>query len=155
IAVIETGKNLGYAGGNNAGMRAAIQNGADFVFLLNNDTIVDRDVVRHLVEAAGKNTEGAFFCPKIYFYAEPTKIWYAGGKWDPSRSRSAHVGYGVEETGQSYNAIREIDYACGCALLARATVIRQIGMLDERFFLTFEETDWCFRARAAGFGSFF
>ena len=155
VDVTETGENLGYAGGNNVGIKLALSRGAQFVLLLNNDTTVDRQLVGQLVAAADAAADGAFFCPKIYFYAEPTKIWYAGGRWLTTKSRFSHIGYRKEDTGQAFSTMREIDYACGCALFARSSAIKRIGLLDEKFFLTFEETDWCYRAGEAGYKSFF
>jgi len=151
VKVIETGKNLGYAGGNNVGLNYVLNSDAEFVLLLNNDTIVDSNLVSHLVAAARDHADAAFFSPKIYFYSEPTKIWFAGGKWVEAKARFFHSGYGLEDTNNQFNAIADIDFVCGCALLARTSVIRQIGLLDERFFLVFEDVDWSYRARAAGF----
>jgi GT2 family glycosyltransferase len=155
LKVIETGRNLGYAGGNNVGLRHALDHGAEFVLLLNNDTTVHPHFLQELVAVAQDHPDAAFFSPKIYFYAEPGRIWYAGGRWIEDRARFSHVGYGKQDTGENFNAIKEVDYACGCALLVRASAVPRIGLLDERFFLIFEETDWCYRARDAGFKSIF
>jgi GT2 family glycosyltransferase len=155
VEVIETGENLGYAGGNNVGIKHALNGDAEFILLLNNDTIVDPRFVSHLVSTALDHTDAAFFSPKIYFYSDPRKIWFAGGIWVEATARFVHTGYGLEDTNDQFNAVTDIDYACGCAVLGRTSAIRQIGLLDERFFLIYEDVDWCYRARAAGFRSIF
>lgn len=149
--LIETGKNLGYAGGNNAGLEYVLRGDAEFVLLLNNDTKVDPKIVSELVAASRSRPDAAFFSPKIYIYSEPTRIWFAGGRWMEAKARFFHLGQGIEDTDGQFATVKDIDYVCGCALFARTSVIRQIGLLDERFFLVFEDVDWCYRARAAGF----
>lgn len=155
VEVVETGKNLGYAGGNNFGINVALSRRAEFVLLLNNDTIVDGQLLRQLVGAAASIAEGAFFSPKIYYYAEPNRIWYAGGKWVRAKSYFTHLGYGEEDNKEIFGTIQETDYACGCALFVRSSAISRVGLLDERFFLTFEESDWCYRGRRGGLKSIF
>jgi GT2 family glycosyltransferase len=155
VKLIETGENLGYAGGNNAGINYVLGGDAEFLLLLNNDTKVDPELVSRLVSAARNYPDAAFLSPKIYFYSEPTKIWFAGGKWVEEKARFFHLGYGVSDATNQFNAVVDVDYVCGCALFARTSVIRQIGLLDERFFLVFEDVDWCYRARKAGYRSLF
>lgn len=155
IRLIETGANLGFAEGNNVGIRDALEAGADYVLLLNNDTIVAPDLLEAFVEAAAHNLNGGMFAAKIYYHAEPTKLWYAGGKWLPDKQCLVHVGIGEIDDGKSYEAIAESDYASGCAIFVSAEVVGKIGLMDPKFFLTYEETDWCYRARAAGYGVLF
>lgn len=151
IRLIETGANLGFAEGNNVGIRAALEAGADYVLLLNNDTIVAPDLLEAFAEAAAHNPDGGMFSAKIYYHAEPTKLWYAGAKWLSSKQCFEHVGIGEIDYGKRYEAIAETDYASGCALFVSAVVIGKLGLMDPKFFLTYEETDWCYRARAAGY----
>jgi GT2 family glycosyltransferase len=153
--VIETGANLGFAGGNNVGIERALEQGADYLLLLNNDTIVDSGVLRALLGAAALHPAAGAFSPKIYFHADPGRIWYAGTRWDPGTARFVHVGWGRLDEGDEFRQMGETAYASGCALFAPASAFRQIGLLDEQFFLMFEETDWCFRARKAGRPSIF
>jgi GT2 family glycosyltransferase len=149
--VIEARSNLGFAGGNNLGLDAALGRGAEFVLLLNNDTTVAPDVLRELVRAAREYPEAAVLSAKIYFLNDPQRIWYAGTRWDQSGAAFEHVGQGAVDNGTDFERIQDTEYACGCAMFLRASTVRAIGPLDERFFLLFEETDWCFRARKAGF----
>lgn len=151
VEIIETGKNLGYAGGNNVGIRRALDLGADYVLLLNNDTVVDPNLVSELVAAAVAHPEGGVFSAKIFYHAEPDRLWYAGAVWLADSEHFQHVGIGEIDDGNTYSEIVETDYASGCALFIRADVVKQIGLMDPRFFLTYEESDWCYRARAAGY----
>lgn len=155
VDLIETGKNLGFAGGNNVGIRCALELGADYVFLLNNDTEVDPGLLDAFAVAAERYPNAGVFGGKIYYHAEPQRIWYAGARWNQDTARFDQVGEGELDDGRTYSAACETDYACGCAFLLPAARLREIGLLDEDFFLYFEETDWCFRAKKAGHPSIF
>lgn len=150
ISLLETGRNLGYAEGNNVGIRHALKHGADFILLLNNDTVVDPDFLTKLMEATEQYPEFVVLGPKIYYYHEPDRIWCAGNKWTGWKTGFKQVGDG-DIDGPGYNEITETDYIIGCALFAKREVFERIGLLDPRFFLTYEETDWCYRARKAGY----
>jgi hypothetical protein len=155
VEIIETGKNLGFAGGNNVGIKRALEHGSDFVFLLNNDTEVDPGILEAFVAAAERFPDAGVFSGKIYFHAEPNRIWYAGAQWNSKASRFMQVGEGLLDDGLTYSSACETGYACGCAFFIPARRLREIGLLDEDFFLYFEETDWCFRAKEAGHPSIF
>lgn len=155
IELVETGANLGYAGGNNFGIRIAMEREVDYVLLLNNDTVVDPQMLHGFVEAALAKPEAGAFAAKIFYFSEPTKLWYAGGSWRHDGLYFVHDGMGEVDDSNRYGALREIDYACGCALFMRHKALDEVGLLDETFFLTYEETDWCYRAREKGFASVF
>ena len=154
ISVIETGQNLGYAGGNNVGMRYAIQQGADYVLLLNNDTIVDRSLLTALARAARKLGDDAILAAQIYFHAEPDRIWYAGGQIVAETATTYHEGYRSVASTASQPDVVETGYASGCAFFISTTLLSRIGLFDERFFLLYEETDLCSRARKLGAKSY-
>jgi GT2 family glycosyltransferase len=154
VEVVETGANLGFSGGNNVGIVHALARGADYLLLLNNDTVVDPGVLRALVAAAALHPAAAAFSPKIYFHGDPRRIWYAGTRWDPETAMFRHVGRGQVDGG-AFAKMGPTAYASGCALFAPASSFREIGLLDERFFLMYEETDWCYRAHKAGRPSIF
>jgi GT2 family glycosyltransferase len=154
ITILETGENLGYAGGNNVGIRHSLKNGANYILLLNNDTIIDSRIVREFLKASSFASEGGIFSAKIYFFSEPDKIWYAGARWIREQGRFTHIGFGQTDAGKRFNSMTETAYASGCALFVNCEVIRKIGLIDERFFCYFDETDFCYRARKAGFKSF-
>ena len=154
VALIETGRNLGFAGGNNVGIRNALQQGADYIFLLNNDTVVAPSLLQELVSAAARCPERGIFTARIYYYAQPERIWSAGVQWLRDRMEFRHVqDDAVNSVDQ--RGVAQTDYACGCALFARSTIFRDVGLLDAKFFLTYEETDFCYRARRAGIPSYY
>ena len=155
VEIIETGRNLGFAGGNNVGIRHALERGADYILLLNNDTEVDSGMLDAFVAAAGHFPDAGVFSGKIYFHAEPNRIWYAGAQWNPKNARFDLLGEGLLDDGTNFSNTCETGYACGCAFFLPAGRLREIGLLDEDFFLYFEETDWCYRAKAAGHPSIF
>ena len=154
LELVQTGRNLGFAEGNNVGIRMALERGVDYVLLLNNDTVVHPSLLTELVSAAERCPEGGVFGAKIFYYAEPTRVWYAGVTWDPTGMDFHHV---VDETTLALDerGVAQTPYACGCALLARSAMLQKVGLLDPAFFLTFEETDLCFRAGYAGYACYY
>jgi GT2 family glycosyltransferase len=148
--VIDAGSNLGYAGGNNLGIRYALDHGADFVLVLNNDTTVDPMLLDELIAAAERNPAAGCFGPWIFYMHEPERLWFTQTAWAPADSAFTAPGKGrlASELPQESTPT---EYACGAALFFRAGVARQIGLFDERFFLVYEDADWCARARRAGF----
>ena len=152
---IATGANLGFAEGNNVGLRAALAAGADYVLLLNNDTVVAPDMVRCLVAEAEARPDAAALCPLIYYLDPPDRIWYAGARFDARRGHNGrHTGYGERDTGQ-YDRVREIGRATGAAMLVRRAAIEQVGLLDGDLFLQVEDVEWSLRMRRAGWRIFF
>ena len=149
VTVIETGGNLGYAGGNNVGLERARRQGADYVLLLNEDTVVDPAFIGYLVEAAQARPELGFLGPLVYHYDEPDVIQSAGGLIAPDW-RTYHRGQNEPDRGQ-FGLPFEADWVSGCSIFMRMTVVDRVGMLDPAFFIYSEEVDWCVRARRAGF----
>lgn len=149
VTVIETGGNFGYAGGNNVGLRYALERGADYVLLLNEDTIVDGPFIQRLVEVAEARPEVGFLGPLVYHHNEPAVIQSAGGVITAGW-QIFHRGQNEPDHGQ-YREPYQADWVTGCAILMRSAVVRRIGMLDPAFFIYSEEVDWCVRARRAGF----
>jgi len=150
--VIENPANLGFAAGNNVGLRYAQAHGYDYVLLLNNDTEVAPDMLDHLVNAAETDRRIAAVGPIIYYHAAPRRVWSAGGSidWQHGICRMA----GEEEDCGQY-VPRTVDFITGCTMLIRVAALQRIGLFDERFFMYFEETEWCVRARRAGYSCFF
>ena len=149
LTLIETGRNLGYAGGNNVGVRTALANGAHFILILNNDTTVAPDLLEQLICAADTHPRAGVFGARLFYASDPTRIWFDGARWNSQSMRLSWPGQGACETDLP-TSIKETDYVCGAALFFRAEAAQQIGLLDEAFFLVWEEVDWCFRARKAG-----
>ncbi len=144
LSVIRNPKNLGFAEGNNVGIRHALERGADAVLLLNNDTKCSPQLLSSFAKAAQDYSDAAVFGAKIYFYDDPTVIWHAGGQIHPKTFRCYHEGSPTDE-------VREIGYACGCALFITCNAIRKVGLMSPEYFLLWEEIDWCWRIRKAGF----
>jgi GT2 family glycosyltransferase len=150
VRLLRSDTNLGFAGGNNLGMRDALARGADYLLLLNNDTIVDPEFLVQLITVAEADPRVGLLNPKIYFSDPPDRLWFAGGAYRRWWSFPKMVGVHCRDKGQ-YDQIHEIPFTTGCALLVRASLVREIGMLDEVFFLGFEDLDWTRRAAEAGF----
>jgi len=138
--------NSGFAGGNNVGIKIALEKGADYILLLNNDTIVEPDFLNNLVEAAVIDKKYGILGPVIYDYADHNKIQFAGGKINWSINKGTHL---TVIPALTRNLI-ETDYITGCCLLIKKEVIEKIGLMDEDYFLYYEDTDWNMRVRNAG-----
>lgn len=151
IELIETGKNLGFAAGNNIGLRHALAQGADYVLLLNNDTVVDPDFIEQLVTVAQENDRIGIVGPTIYYHSHPNTIWSAGGAIDWRRGWTWMVGLDEKDKGQFGTTPRPVDFVTGCALMISRRALESAGLLDERFFMYYEETEWCVRVARAGF----
>ncbi|MBE0470378.1 MAG: glycosyltransferase family 2 protein [Methyloprofundus sp.] len=152
ITLIETGQNLGYAEGNNVGIRYALESNTDYILLLNNDTWVDKNFLDYLVSEAEKTNNAFVYGPAI-FYAEPKDtLWFAGAKWNTDKLSFDFPLQNSPKEGLS-NLPFESDYICGAALFFHRSIAEKIGLLDAKFFLVWEESDWCFRAKRAGYKS--
>lgn len=160
---LEAEKNLGFTGGNNLGIKKALGDGANFVFLVNNDALLDKDLLVQLFKLASLDNQIGILGPKIYFAPgyefhkeryKPTErgkvIWYAGGKIDWENVLSSHQGVDEVDKGQ-YDKQAETDFVSGCAMLVRKEVFEKVGLLDERYFLYLEDLEFCQRAKRAGF----
>jgi GT2 family glycosyltransferase len=149
--VIRCDQNLGFAEGNNVGLRAAFEAGTDYALMLNNDTIADPELVAALVHEAERRPDAGALCPMIHYLDPPDRIWYAGGRFDPRRIHNGqHTGYGDTDTGQ-YNSTREIGRATGAAMLVPRAVVEEVGYLDGMLFLQVEDVEWSLRMRSAGY----
>lgn len=146
IIFIQNDKNLGYTGGNNVGIRRALSD-SDYIFVVNPDVIVSKDTIQKLVKVleGGADIVG----PKIYF-SGTKKIWFAGGILDMDNVIGSHKGVDEEDRGQ-YNVSEETDYISGASILIKRQVFEKIGFFDENYFLYYEDADFCYRARRAGF----
>lgn len=151
VTLIENGENLGYTGGNNVGLRRVLAQRLDYALLLNNDTEVPPDSLRLLVEVADAYPAVGIVGPTIYYYDQPQVIWSAGGAIDWRRGQTWMVGLNEHDIGQFGQEPREVDFVTGCALLVKREVLERVGLLDERFFAYYEETEWCVRIKRAGF----
>lgn len=158
VTLIRNHQNLGFAAGNNVGIRFALQKNFDAVMLLNNDTKVHPNLVKELV-----TTNTPLASPKIYFYPgfefhhdryqnrdRGKVIWYAGGSIDWNNVLGVHRGVDEVDHGQ-YDDSQDIEFATGCCLLIKRQVFDRVGLLDPKYFLYYEDLDFSMRARRAGF----
>lgn len=150
MELIENGRNLGYAGGNNVGIRHALEKGAEYVILLNNDTVVDREFARELLAVAQRDPEIGMVTSKIYFHDRPDVLWFAGGEFSMWTGRSTHAGYGQPDRGQ-FDRIEDIGRPCGCSLLVTRRFLEDVGWMDEDLFLYGEEIEWALRGGRMGY----
>lgn len=150
VRVIRNQENLGYAGGNNVGLRAAIEENYDYVLLLNNDTVVDPGALERLVSLADLETDTGIVAPAIFYLDEPQRIWSAGGTIDWQRG-TVETNYLDVDVSELPRRPYSTDHVTGCCMLLRTTALRQAGLIDQRFFLYFEETEWCVRFARSGY----
>jgi GT2 family glycosyltransferase len=150
VEVMALPENRRFAGGNNAGLERALEQGADAVLLLNNDVQADPGLYEKLLAALEQSPGAGAAAPLIYHAAPTDRIWYAGGRCDTALAHTSHRGIRERDRGQ-YRVIEETGYLTGCCLLATAEAWRKVGFLDERYFIYAEDADWSLRARAAGY----
>lgn len=149
IEIIRNPTNLGFAGGMNVGIRRAMERGAEYLLLLNNDVTVEPGFLTAMVAAAGKHADLAAACPMAYFRDPPDVIYSTGGSVNLWTGTARQIGRGETDRGQfQRDGVR--DYADGLCMLIPAAAIEKVGLLDEEYFTYWEETDWCFRARRKG-----
>lgn len=141
-------ENLGFSGGNNIGIRYAIDKGAEYICLLNNDTVVDPNFLDKMLDETDNNS---VVYGTIKFFSNPDRIWFAGGNYNRWNGRTVHFGYNqndikIEELGKRQN------FVTGCLLLIPTSVIEKIGMLPEHYFLYYEDTEYSLRLIENGIG---
>jgi GT2 family glycosyltransferase len=147
LAITENSKNLGYAGGNNIGIQKGLASGADYIFLLNNDLKLKKDVLKKCV-AAMEKIPGCGACqPMIVTFENEERVWSAGTQLYFGYPRLFLKGTKLQKTGIVTSPFGLV----GCAILFRRTALEQTGLFDDSLFLLHEETDWCIRAKQMNF----
>ncbi|QQS21016.1 MAG: glycosyltransferase family 2 protein [Candidatus Moraniibacteriota bacterium] len=144
IHTLQNGENGGFARGVNSGIRAALQKGADFIWLLNPDTLVQKDALFRLLEFATKYPDVGLVSP-LLLSPETNTVWFGGGTYQFIRQRVVHT------PPTRKRGAYETDFISGCAPLIHKEVFRKIGLFDETFFLYYEDADFSLRAKKAGF----
>jgi hypothetical protein len=151
ITLLKNEENLGFAEGSNVGIRYALKNGADYVLLLNNDTIVAENLLSELVKIAESDPKIGVVGAVNYYYDEPAKIWASGAQmiswWTGKRVDITH---NQVDIGQ-FEANREVDYVPGSCLMIKASVVQEVGLMEPKYFSYYEETDWCYRVKRYGY----
>ena len=147
--LIQTGSNLGFAEGNNKGIKKALERGADLLFLLNNDTVVAPDILERFVETYRAHPKAGILGAKIYLFDPPDTLDHLGGTWN--RQTGTFDLAGLRQKEDTWQHPQALDYVCGAGLMLKRSVIEAIGYLNPHYFLIWEDSDFCFRARRAGF----
>lgn len=168
LNLIQTGANLGFTGGYNRGIKEGLSWGADYLLIINNDTLINSPQLFHsLVETLESQPQIGLVAPKIYFakgyefYKERYKdqdlgyvIWYGGGSFDWDNITSIHRGIDEVDKGQC-DGVQEVDFISGCCFLIKRAVFEKVGFFDEDFFAYFEDNDFIQRVLRAGFKLFY
>ena len=144
--VLTQSENLGFARAVNIGAKYAIEHGATAVLLLNNDALLLPDAVRNFATALASDPRLGVLTAKVFLTDAPDHLWAVGGHFNGRRVEN--IGSGEKDVG-AYDDTR-LDFVYGCAMLVRSEVFSTLGGLDERFFLYYEDIDFCLRARDAG-----
>lgn len=149
VVYIKSNENLGFSGGNNLGIEYAIQNDADYVLLLNNDTVVDESFLKALVEAAQKHIDAGIITGKILFYDKQDYVWYAGGYMNLNWARIHHDH--IQEKDDFSDNDRIVSFATGCLMMMSKKIIGEVGMLNDAFFMYSEDAEFCSRIQNIGY----
>lgn len=142
---IKNSRNLGFSAGNNIGIRYSLEKQAEYVLLLNSDTEVEKDFLGKLIGLMGSDPKIGVLSPTI-LEGDSDRVWFSGGRIDWKRMRTTHLRDRIDGA-----AFRRTEFVSGCAMLVRKEVFAKIGLLDEEFFLYWEDADFSVRAARQGF----
>jgi len=141
-------ENLGFAGGVNVGLRRAIDESYDLCLLMNNDAFPARNMLTKLITHLAEDI--ALLSPKILYESQPDKIWFAGARQDPNLLEMRGRAQGTSD-GPKWWESRDVDYLLGTCLLVNLDAVKEVGLMDDRFFMYYEDLDWSIRFRKAGY----
>jgi GT2 family glycosyltransferase len=153
LVFIQSGSNLGFAGGNNLGIKYALaKNDFDSVILLNNDTVIKRDAISNLIRVRLSFGEKAIYGGRIFYYYEPYMIWYDGGKFNEWTGRAIHLNMEKLKTEiKNKQAIKEVNFITFCYVLIPKFILDKIGLLDESYFMYVEDLDYSYKVWKSGY----
>ncbi|MBT8448728.1 MAG: glycosyltransferase family 2 protein [Gammaproteobacteria bacterium] len=149
VIIIESPENNGFSAGNNIGIQEARKLNADYMLILNNDTLVEPDFIEPLLEVFDSNEDVGCVISKILYASDPDKIWYAGGTFNPWFCRADHDHYNL--TDNKVAEVKPVEFASGCCMLLSREAIDKTGLMDEDYFLYVEDTEYSLRLRQVGF----
>ena len=147
--LLELTENRGFSAGNNAGIQLALELGAEYILLLNNDTLVEPDFLKDLMMEVADIPEGSVRTSTILYADDKEKVWYAGGFYDLRTAKVSQAGMGTPWKPIQDQSV-EVSFISGCCMCIPAPVIRDVGLLDESYFLYEEDTDYCQRLQQKG-----
>jgi GT2 family glycosyltransferase len=150
VHLIQSGKNLGFAVGNNLGIQQALDLGAKWILMLNNDAYVAPAFLTEMQNAILRDEKLGIIGPVILYHDSPDRIWYFGDRLIPGSlaTISLQRGHMYDE---QFPALVPVDFVSGCSMLVKSDIFRKIGLFDPAYFMYGEEVDFCWRARKAGF----
>ena len=151
VRLIESDQNLGFAEGNNLALRQAQADGFPYIFLLNNDATIAPDALHLLMRHLGDNPTLGIVGPAIYYLDTPNTVWSAGGAIE-RQTGIVSSPWHDKLTAALPTTPQPVDHISGCAMLLRAEAIKRAGLIDRRFFMYYEETEWCARIARQGYG---
>lgn len=155
VKVLQQQENQGFCGGNNIAIREALREGAEYILLLNNDTVVPADMIRVLVEGFEKLPDAGAVSPLILDLSDQhQRVQFSGARWIRNRASFTLLAAGNDYKSLLLQQPYETEFACGCCLLTHASVIEKAGLLDERYFAYYDEADWCRRLTRHGYKSY-
>ena len=138
VMCIQNKDNLGFAGGNNVGIQKALEAGYEYLIILNNDTVIDRDMISYLVREADSSTISV---PAMFYYDSIDEMWYGGGEINISTGNCEH---------KQYKTKRKCSFATGCCFCAKREIFEKVGLFDERFFMYFEDVEFSIKIQEKG-----
>ncbi len=146
VELIRNPENAGFTGANNIGIKRLISLGCRYIWILNNDTVIDENCLSMLKNYMDLHPEASACTGKILYTGSDRLVWYAGAVYHKWTLRFSHRG-AKEEDGGQYDQIQEVPFISGCCMFVRREAIEQVGMFDDRFFAYYEDGDWCLRAK--------
>lgn len=150
ITLIPSATNMGFAGGNNVGINYAIDHSFEYIMLLNNDTFVAPDFLDVLVNYMDEHPEVGIIQPKIYCHHDKSLIWDGGSYFNPIFTLPYTPG-ALKKKRAAHNQLKKVDWVTGCAFFTRANILKKSGLLNEKFFIYFEDVDLSFRIKKLGY----
>lgn len=142
VMAIRSETNGGFSAGNNIGIQWALKQGYEYITLLNNDTVISPDMLELLRQNTSDTSVSA---PKMLYFSKPDTIWYGGGKINRKTGNAEHAYMNQKDTEE--DEIRKCDYATGCCIMIPTSVFKKVGLLDEKFFMYAEDSDFCLRLK--------
>jgi len=149
VSLIQSGFNGGYGYGNNIGIKYALINGADFVLIINNDTVVDPAFLEPMVQMCEKDHRIGIASGKIYFYDRPDTFWFNGGKINQCTAKVEHFNFNEKDVGQNIN--EPVTFISGCMWLIPKNIFKNVGFINEEYFMYVEDLEYCQRILNRGY----
>lgn len=148
VDIIFLDENKGFAGANNVGIEFASKYNPDYYLLLNNDTIVDKDFIEPMIKVFENDNKVGIVTGKIFYYNSDI-LWFGGSHFDEKFGEYKISGIGKKDS-EIYNEQQQINYATGCLMMISKNLIKEVGLLNEDYFLYYEDADYCIRTIKKG-----